>query len=375
MDIKVEIAEKTGRLVKLLNEGNLGGVLINSQHNFAWLTGGKNNGIDLSRENGACFLLVRRDGKKFLLASRIEMARLVEEEVSTEEFEPVEFAWEDEKASGNFIIEKARLLLKGETELVSDLALHNQVRSVENLIAGCRYRLTENEIKSYLLLGKDTGKVIGELASTLKPGSSEQEIARQVRNALAVRGINSVVTLVAADERIAKFRHPVPSERIWKKVLLIAVCAKRQGLIASLSRIICVGQIPDELQRRTEANARVLAKMLAATTPGATGAQIFKITSEAYAEEGFPGEEHLHHQGGACGYKTRDWVAHPASAEKVFVNQAFAWNPSITGTKVEETSIVSEDGIEIVTATPDFPSIVVETENGKEFSLPGILRL
>ncbi len=51
-----EIEEKSERIVKMLAEKDLGGVLINSQHNFAWATAGANNGIDLSRENGASFL-------------------------------------------------------------------------------------------------------------------------------------------------------------------------------------------------------------------------------------------------------------------------------------------------------------------------------
>ena len=34
----------------------LGGVLLNAQHNFAWLTGGRSNGIDTSpRKRGELF--------------------------------------------------------------------------------------------------------------------------------------------------------------------------------------------------------------------------------------------------------------------------------------------------------------------------------
>ena len=89
---------------------------------------------------------------------------------------------------------------------------------------------------------------------------------------------------------------------------------------------------------------------------------------------GFAGDIHLHHQGGAAGYKTREWVAHPQSAEVVQADQAFAWNPSITGTKVEETCITTADGIEIITASPDFPRIAT-TVNGREYISPGILSL
>ncbi len=372
--VKNEIEIKTGRLTQMLSAENLGGVLINSQHNFAWATGGKSSGVNLSIENGACFLFVRADGKKFVLANNIEMPRILAEEVSADEFEPIEFSWQEEKASGDFVIEKAKSLVQDGKNIASDLSLSSNIRVVEGLIARCRYELTEAEIARFRNLGKDAGEVLSKIFELIKPEESEAVIARKVKNALAFFKIESVVTLVGTDERIAKFRHPIPTANIWKKVLLIAVCAKREGLIASLSRIACVGEIPDELQRKNEAVAYVFARFLAATKVGAKGADIYKIAADAYAEKGFGDEINLHHQGGAAGYKSRDWVAHPASAEIVQNNQAFAWNPSITGTKAEETVIVSENGIEYLTASPDFPQMSVELD-GKEFFAPGILKL
>ena len=372
--MNLEIAEKTGRLNKMLAENKLGGVLINSQHNFAWITGGKSNGINLSSENGACFLLVRNDGKKFVLANNIEMPRILAEKISAEEFEPIEFAWQEEKASGNFVIENAKSLLNENKTLASDLFLHKEIAPIENLISKCRYSLTETEIERYRKLGKDAGSALGNVIKAVNAGETEIEIARKTRNELAKFSINSVVTLVGADEQIEKFRHPIPTENVWRKVLLIAVCAKRKGLIANLSRIICIGEIPSELKRKTEACAFVFAKLLSETNAEKNGAQLYKIAAETYAEKGFANEINLHHQGGATGYKTRDWVIHPQSNEKVFPNQAFAWNPSITGTKAEETAILINDEIEIFTQTPDFPQIPVNID-GHEYFSPGILSL
>lgn len=369
-----EIEIKTDRLQKMLSRENLGGVLINAQHNFAWLSGGKSGGIDLSKENAACFLLIRNDGKRFILANNIEMSRFLTEEISAEDFEPVEFSWQEEKASGDFFIEKAKSLLSDNKNLASDLFLHNVIRPIENLISRCRYSLTEAEIERYRELGNDAGRAVENAIQIINKGETEIEIARKTRNELAKFKINSVVTLVGADSRIEKFRHPIPTENRWKKVLLIVVCAKREGLITSLSRIVCVGAVSGELRRKTEASAYVFAKMLDATKTGTTGAEIYKITAEAYAEKGFAAEINLHHQGGATGYKTRDWVAHPQSKDEVFPNQAFAWNPSITGTKAEETALVLENEIEIITATPNFPSFSVEI-NGKTFHSPDILSL
>lgn len=372
--MKNEIAEKTVRLQKMLAAENLGGVLINAQHNFAWLTGGKSNAVNSSIENGACFLLVRRDGKKFVLANNIEMPRLLREEISAEDFEPVEFSWEDEKSSGDFVAQKAETLLENNFNLASDLFFTVKIRPIENLIARCRYGLTGAEIERYKKLGKDAGAAIGKLFENVNVGETELEIARQAKDALGALGINSVVTLVGADDRIEKFRHPIPTENRWKKVLLIAVCARREGLIANLSRIACAGEISGELKRRTEATAFVFAKLAAATNAGASGAELYRIAAEAYAGRNFAGEINRHHQGGATGYKTRDWVAHPKNAEIVRQNQAFAWNPTVAGTKTEETFLTSASGFEIITASPDFPQITIETD-GREISLPGVLSL
>lgn len=374
MDKKAEIDEKTGRLASALAAEELGGVLLGSQHNFAWLTAGGSNGIDLSREQGACALLLRADGKRFVLASRIEMARLLEEELAGADFEPIEYGWEEEKASPTFVADLAASLLEDGSALGSDLPAGPGVKVIEGAVARCRYRLTPPELERFRLLGRDAGEVVGAFARRLEPGEAETEVARRLSDALAARGMRSVVTLVASDERLPKFRHPVPSARRWERTLMLVTCARRGGLIASLSRIICAGQVPDELRRRTDAVARVNARLLASTRPGAIGSELYGVASAAYAEQGFAGEEHLHHQGGACGYRTRDWVAHPASLETVMHGQAFAWNPSITGSKAEETCIASDVGVEILTTTPEWPQISVRVD-GREYPSPDVLAL
>ena len=356
----------------MLAAEGLGGVLLGAQHNFAWLTAGGTNGVDASREAGACALLVRGDGRRFVLANRIEMARMLAEEVSADEFEPVEFAWEEEKSSPDFLAERARALLEAGEDLGSDLALG--ARAVEGAVARCRYQLTDPELERFRLLCRDAGEAVGGLARSLSPGETEKEVARRADGALAARDIRSVVTLVAADERLEKFRHPVPTGRAWERVLMVVVCARRAGLIASLTRIVCAGSAPEELRRRTAAAAGVNARLLAATRPGATGSELYAVAARAYAEEGFEGEERLHHQGGAAGYRTRDWVAHPACAETVQVNQAFAWNPSVTGTKVEETCIATAAGVELLTTTPGWPQIPVSV-GGREYHSPDVLSI
>jgi len=327
-----ELKEKTGRLQQMMNAENLGGVLMNTQHNFSWLTCGGSNGIDLSRENGAGFLFVSSSGKRYVIANNIEMPRLLSEELS-EKFEPIEVSWQAEKDPAT-VINGARSVSKG--ELGCDIGFP-ETRWIEPSIASCRFSLTEAEIDRFRKLGSDAGKALENTVSKIVPVQSEQQIARIVRDELAAFDIYSIVTLIAADDRIAKYRHPTPTDNRWDKTLLIVACARRQGLVASLSRMICIGPVPSDLQRRTEACAAVNAALYSATAAGVTSSDLYNVAAKAYAEQGFADEINKHHQGGACGYRTSDWVAHPNGHEVVHHKQAFAWNPSLTGTMTEET--------------------------------------
>lgn len=358
----------------MLEREGFDAVLLNAQHNFAWLTGGGSNGIDLSRENGAASLLITQLGKRYILASTIEIERMLAEAVSEDDFDPIDYSWQGEKADSGITVEKAKFVLETGAKLATDLPIHAATQTIESEIAQCRYELTPEEIERYKQLGKDAGAAASSVTERLAPGESEIAVAAKFRYELAAHDINSVVTLVAADERIDRFRHPVPTEKRWQKTLMIVTCAKRGGLIASLSRMINVGEVSGELKHKTEAAAFVNAKLWASTRAGMHGSDLYKAASDAYAEKGFPNEINLHHQGGPTGYRTREWVAHPKSTEVVRINQALAWNPSITGTKVEETVIVATSGLETITTSPDFP-VITTSVDGHEYHSPGILKI
>jgi Xaa-Pro dipeptidase len=52
------------------------------------------------------------------------------------------------------------------------------------------------------------------------------------------------------------------------------------------------------------------------------------------------------------GYASREVIATPRTRQEIQVGQSFAWNPSITGTKAEETFILGESGPEVITHVP-----------------------
>lgn len=346
-----EIEIKTSRLCEMLAKNGLAGVLLNSQYNFAWLTGGGSNAVNLSAETGVGSLFVRRDGKRFAIANNIEIERIMTEEISTEHFTPIAVDWRDEKSVPDLLAREARKLSAGMGEPISDLPVSPGMRPAEGLVAPCRYQLTENETARYRSLGSDASEALDRVIERIVPGDSESKIADVVAEEVRRIGAAPIVVLAGADDRLNRYRHPVPTSNTWKRTLLIVLCARRAGLVANLSRLACVGPPGDVLIRNTESATRIFERACASTAVGRSGAEIYREIERAYAAEGFADEILNHHQGGATGYKSREWFAHPASGEIVHLNQAFAWNPSITGTKVEETIILGNDGIEFITSS------------------------
>lgn len=365
-----EIEVKTERVVEFLKRESLDGVILNAQHNFAWATGGGNNGVDLSRENGVASVLFAADGGRYVLANNIEIHRMIEEELPADLFEPIQYTWQDEKASGDLVVERARKLVG--KNIASDIALHSSAPAVESKFGQLRHQLTGEEKARYRSLGADSAEAFRKTILSIQPGQTESQIAETMRHELGNAGATAVVALVAADERILKFRHPLPTNNVWRKTLMLVTCAKRDGLIVNLTRMVCVGKIPAELAERTNAAALINARLWSATRAGVSSRELYEVAANSYIETGFAGEIDLHHQGGATGYRTRDWVAHPAGNDVVVRDQAFAWNPSITGTKVEETMFLDGDVPEAITLSR-VSLTINHTIDGVEYAVSDIV--
>ena len=130
---------------------------------------------------------------------------------------------------------------------------------------------------------------------------------------------------------------------------MLVVCAERGGLYANVTRFVHFVEPDPEIQERFEGCESILRRMREeATRPGRTLADALHDCRRFYAEAGFPDEWKLHHQGGMTGYATREVVATPETHEQIELNQAFAWNPSITGAKAEETFVLTKEGGQVI---------------------------
>lgn len=235
-----------------------------------------------------------------------------------------------------------------------------------------RANLTVPEVKRFRRLGKLCAQAMEATMRAVRPGQSERHIAAKLIYETGKRGIQAIVNLVATNERIFSFRHPLPTDKKLERYAMIVLCGRKWGLVCSLTRLIHFGHLPMDLKEKAEAVAKVDATFIANTRPGQKLGDIFKRAIEVYAETGYLDEWQYHHQGGMAGYEPREIVATVCSEEVVSAGQVYAWNPSITGTKSEDTILVTEQGYEILTAMNDWPTIPIHI-NGQTILRPAIL--
>jgi Xaa-Pro dipeptidase len=360
-----EIKEKERRVRDFLRSKNLKALLLKRQANFSWMTGGGLNLVGITTEFGATFLLIT-ENSKFVISNNIEAPRMMDEEgLAKQGFVIESFPWfEDQEV---FIVKE----IVGEGPLGSDIPFPNAMVLTEE-VAKLRYSLTPEEQKRYRWLGEKVSLALEKTLMKTKKGEKESEVVGRLCNELWRDRIDPITLMSAADDRVFQFRHPIPTEKKIKKYLMVSVNARKWGLIVSLTRFVYFGKLPRELRKKYEANVFIDCTFMAHTRPGVLAREVFRKGIDAYQEKGYPDEWKFHHQGGSIGYTGRDYRVNFDTPDIVQENQAFTWNPSITGTKSEDTILATSKGPEMITRPIRYPTLSVEVENFS-FVRPAIL--
>lgn len=359
-----EFEIKQARIRALLDKHQLDGLLLNRVSSFAWATCGGDAHVNTAESHGIASLWVTRDAR-CLITSNIEAPRLEQEEnLRTQDWEFQVTPWYQGSGVGALTHRKrfgADEPYEGALDLSSE-------------IAQLRANLTPDEGKRMRALGKLCAEAMAAAVRAVQPGMSEFQIAAQLDAQTRQRGVEPIVNLIATDDRISRFRHPIPTGKTLERYAMLILCGRKSGLVCSITRLVYFGRLPDELRHKAQACAEIDAHFIAATRPGSSLADVFHHGVEAYAQVGFANEWQLHHQGGLAGYEPREIIATPDATGTVEIGQAFAWNPSITGVKSEDTILIGESENEIITAIPNEWTTTFRI-NGQTIARPMILEL
>ena len=350
-----ELEVKLGRIWDLLKQHDADALLLQRVENFAWATCGAASYVNLASSTGAASLLFTPAGR-WILTDNIEAGRLQQEERLQEQGWEFRIApWYEDNQAVAELTRGLALAADGAYPHAKDLAAH---------LPGLRSALTPEEGARFRKLGALCAEAIDTSIRAVRPGMTEHQIAAILASEALRRGVQPIVNLIAVDGRVARFRHPLPTDQQLKSYAMLVLCGRLWGLVCSVTRLVHFGRLPDELRRRADAVARVDAQFILASRPGQRLRDVMHRGIDAYRDAGFPDEWKLHHQGGLAGYAPREIVATPAGDAEIVPGQAYAWNPSITGVKSEDTILVGNDGNEILTAIPGWPAITVKVDGG-----------
>ncbi len=347
-----EVSAKLEMVRSALQAQGLAAVRLRGVDWFSWMTGGGSSVVLLTAEEGVGDILVT-PRSAWALTNTIETGRLADEEIPGE-IELWSGPWQEPEKLEAFVREAA-----GSGKVASDRPRAGELPLPEALERAKR-RLLPDEVARYRKLGADAADAMTEALMKARPEWTESELAGEGARAMWARRIHPALTLAAGEERIAKYRHPVPSGKRLGSRAMMVFCGRRGGLYANLTRFVYFRE-PTEAERRASADcAAVEAAAFAASVPGAPISQPYEAMTREYSRRGRAGEENKHHQGGTTGYRARELVATARSREIIEKSTAIAWNPSLAGAKIEDTVIATSAGIEILTRDPSWPVSIVD---------------
>jgi len=364
-EILIDAGLKRTRVREYLSQKGFDGLLISTREHFAWMTGGGDSHVVRNSNIGFGTIVITKDNS-WLVAHSMDAARLFEEQTADQGYELVTLRWYD-----GDVREKAKELAG--KRIASDTDFEG-VQNVYTDLVDLHYPMTDIEISRTRWLASETDKLFTSFAYSVKPGETEKEIAARLHCDHLKAGMEVDVLIVGSDERCFNYRHPIPTEKPLEKYLMLHTVARRWGLHCNLTRFLHFGQPPAKVRNVTDAAANVEARVFLSLKPGVKFADILAWQKQWYAEQGYPEEWRNHFQGGPTGYVIVD-AGRCLTDKVVQVNQPYEWFITITGTKMGELSLMTENGLEISShLNSAWPSMKVHTPMG-EIVVPGLLIL
>lgn len=356
--------ENLERLREWLDTTPYEGIIISRRDNFKWLTQGIENAVVANTEIGVCLLVIKKDGTIDLIADSSDCP-CMEQEKNVLHAKCILVPWYE---TIDTILKK---YCKGKA-YASDTGLLHTVCVQDELIP-LRMLLNEVELRRYRKLGQECAAIVETAVKEAEPGQTEKEVAERIKMDCIRYGISPDCVLVGSDERILNYRHPMPEDKRISHSLMAVLGGEKYGLNVSLTRMVYFGDIPQYIRKRMQKTQFIFACMQNMMQDQMKYQDYWEQLKRIYKEAGYPDEWKLHHQGGPTGYGCREFILTPFTPGYLKEGQAYAWNPTIQGTKCEETTCLFNRKVEILTRTKEWPCTLIHTPYGN-LDVAGILR-
>lgn len=360
--LELEVAHKLTQMRGWLEQERAGAVRLRGVDWFAWATAGASNSHSHTAECGCAEVLVTRDAA-YILTDEAEAMRMREEEVRGP------WTWQVSPWMQPQLYELREHFVQhvaGGAPVLSDRpGLHE--RNLPVALREERLVLLESEQQRYRQVGQLAAGAAADALRHARPDWSEQELAAACVRALWLRGLQAVHVLVSGEQRQQRYRRAPPAQVVLGTQVVLALCARRFGLCASLSRQRRFGPVQHRADGAAvamdDADAAMLALEAVALDACETGhalSMVYHALDSAYAYAGQPDTVRTSRQGGIHGYLAPE-VAAGAHTEIILKRgMALAFHPSLPGSTVEDTFLLDSNQLHNLTHDPAWPSAMVQ---------------
>lgn len=359
--ILADSEEKRQRIRSWLYEKGFGSLIIARRENFAWLSTGGDAAVVNSTQNSIGCLLITRD-KQYLISHVMDGIRLMEEQLPGQNYELVDLHWYEGEP-----IDKALELAS--TNMVADISIPG-IKNVFSDILDLHYPMTDFEIGRIRWLGTALHSVFVKMTDFIRAGIRETEIAAEFQYQQSILGISSDVLITGSDDRIFRYRHPMPTGKIIEKYIMLHSASRMWGLHAPVTRLYSIGEPEDYFSRPFKAVAEIQARVFDCLKLGESYMKILENLKNWYSETGYKDEWRNHFQGGPTGYVIVDAVR-CLTQKTIQINTPFEWFITVPGSKTAELALLGAEGLEIASNGDLWPQYSVKL-NGVEYKMPGI---
>ena len=206
-----------------------------------------------------------------------------------------------------------------------------------------------------------TDDTFTHISAYLRAGLTERQVAQEIERYMIEQGAEGLAfeSIVASGPNAA-LPHAVPSTRTIEmgEPITIDMGARYGGYCADMTRTVCLGVPGDEAQRTYDLVLRAQETCEAGIRPGMTGRQADALARDTFRAAG-RAEQYLHGTGHGVGLEIHEDPRLGEQGEDSIIETGMVitvepglYVPGWGGVRIEDTALVTEDGIRVLTRSP-----------------------